>query len=72
MGTPCKCGAPALVFAHWPSASGPTACCLPCGSRAFEIARVMGFALPLQPVDAAARVALLEELSAHHARERLK
>lgn len=42
--------------------------CLPCASRALHTAEVMGFKLPLQPIDEEARAILLEELHAHQAR----
>lgn len=71
MRPPCrsaKCKAEAVVFAHWPSAKGPVMACLPCASRALHTAEVMGFKLPLQPIDEEARAILLEELHAHQAR----
>ncbi|KKL79497.1 hypothetical protein LCGC14_2014280 [marine sediment metagenome] len=45
------CGVPAHLAVYWPSSKGPYAMCLPHAEWAHHVADVMGFKLPLGPID---------------------
>ncbi len=41
----------AFVAVYWPSGDGPIGMCVLCAARAAHIAQVMGFKLPVGPLD---------------------